>query len=393
MRACMVSFYFEPQYSGSAIQAKNLCRYLKRQGVDSMVVSARLSSEKRTEIVDGIPVHRLPVLSNKDLQIPSFWLSLSSFLLKNRHQYDVIHAHGTLQHGPVSVVGRILGKKTFLKVAMANSDIAFQRQGRIWGKVNRFYVRRFDRYIATSRQIYQEFIDQGMSEEKIVLVPNGVDTEWFRPVDSDQERVALKNELGLPAKCVISYVGMIIPRKNVDYILKVVNEVRRRGSDCHVVLVGPVDRGGGRDAGDYHDALSRYIHDSDLNGHVTFAGHQDRVDRYLRASDIFMLASKEEGMPNVLLEAMACGLPCVASRISGTEDLVDHEKTGFLLDLSEIDRFVDITERLSQDTALRRRIGAEARKLIVNRYSLDFVARRIRSLYSERLESPNSNGS
>jgi glycosyltransferase involved in cell wall biosynthesis len=388
----MVSFFYSPEYSGSAIQAGNLCRYLARSGVESFVVSARLSTGRRSETVEGIEVFRIPVAKHPDLQIASFWLSLSLFLLRNRSAYDVIHAHGTLQHGPVGWMGRILGKPTFLKVAMANSDIAFHRQGRIWGRVNRFFVRRFDRFIATSGQIEQEFGERGIPPERVVRIPNGVDTERFRPARSREERAEFKRDLGLPPGPLVVYGGIIVPRKNVRLILEVFHAVHAAHPESHLVLVGPWPEGEEKDPAGFIGSLRRFVRENGLEGHVTFTGYRTDVDRYLRAGDVFFFPSKQEGMPNILLEAMACGLPGIVSRISGTEDLIRDGDDGFLVDPDSREGFASVLDRLLGDPSLRTRVGEKARRTILDRYALEFVAGRIRSLYAECLQMEGRRG-
>src|SRR5688500_4562434 len=125
MRPCMVSFFFYPEYSGSAIQAYNLCRHLVSLGAAPFIVAADLSGARAYDRYREIPLYRLPVMKNRELQIPSFAVSLLQFLFARRNDYDIIHAHGTLQHCVASIAGRILNKPTILKVAMAKSDIAF----------------------------------------------------------------------------------------------------------------------------------------------------------------------------------------------------------------------------------------------------------------------------
>ncbi|MBD3868862.1 MAG: glycosyltransferase family 4 protein [Acidobacteria bacterium] len=388
IRVCMVSFYYDPNYSGSAIQAGNLSRYLKRRGVQPFVVSARLDSRVAHEEIDGIPVYRIPVLQSGNLQIPFFWLGLAWFLWRKRRDYDIVHAHGTLQHGTASIMARLLGKGSILKVAMHRSDIAFRRQGKIWGRINRFYVRRFHRYIATSRQIHLEFEEEGMESERIVRIPNGVDTEKFRPAEDRDEKVALKAALGLPPVPLALFTGIVIARKNVDFVIRVFLEIRKAGIPGHLVVVGPGEGRSGKPEGPYFDSLQVMIREAGAEADVTFTGRRPDVQDYVRASDLFLFAPRKEGMPNVLLEAMAGGVPCVVSRISGIEDVIESGVNGYVYDLDEEDRFRQAAADLMQDGELRARIGEKATRDIRNRYSLDAVADRYVALYNSLLNTP-----
>lgn len=375
----MISFYFEPHYSGSAIQCRALSRYLKRRGVGVQIVSANTTGSPAYELIDGIPVWRLPVPRDGVWQVQSFLWSLAVFLFRQRKTYDVVHAHGTLQHVTASLVARLLGKKSLLKVAMADSDIAFDRQGRLWGRINRFLVSRFDQYIATSRIIEQEFASHGFSAARVNAIPNGVDTEIYRPADV-AERRELRTRLGLADKPTAVFVGIITARKNVDFVLRAWRDARSRGIDGQLLIVGPLPTSNEGDRR-YYDSLQKFIATEGLTGSVVFAGYQKDVVSYLRAADVFLFPSRQEGMPNALLEAMAVGLPSIASRISGTEDLIRHGSTGFMFPLDQEAAYsASLTEVLSQP-ALAARVGQEAREFIMQSYSLAAISSRYEGIY------------
>ena len=381
----MLSFYFHPAYSGSAVQAYNLCRYLLRRGVTPEVVSANLTGSPSAEEIGGIRVRRLHLLKRKSFQIPSFGLSLAWYLLRNRREYQIVHAHGTLQHAVASVMCRVLGKKSILKIAMGNSDIAFQRQGRTWGRVNRFLVRRFDRYIATSAEVFRECMAQGLDPSRVLLIPNGVDTVKFRPAESDEERRRARCALGLPDKSIVCFVGIMDARKNVDGILRVWRSVVRSGVVGHLVLIGPepLDNDGKRST--FCEQLRRFVADEGLADTVTFAGRQADVASYLQSADIFFFPSRREGMPNVLLEAMASGLACVASSIGGSVDLIEHGRTGYLASLDDEEGMAGIIQALLGDAERSRELGRAARQAVVDGFSLEVTADRYAHLYRELL--------
>jgi glycosyltransferase involved in cell wall biosynthesis len=383
IRPCMLSFYFHPDYSGSAIQTYNLSRHLQRLGLEPFIVAARLRETPAFEMFDGIPLYRLPVSGRGQLQIASFWASLLKFLLRRRSELDVIHAHGTLQHAAASLLGRLLGKPTLLKVAMAGSDIAFHLQGRTWGRANRFMVSRFDRYIATTSAIADEFQRQGLDSGRVRLIPNGVDTSLNNPV-SAAERGMLKRKLGLPDVPIAAYVGILNARKNVDGILRVWRATVARGTPGHLVLIGPLPERS--DPAPFHRKLLQFVHDHQLESRVSFLGYRSDVTQYLQASDAFLLPSRQEGMPNSVLEAMACGVPCLVSGTSGIGGLISDGVNGFVAGLDQEETFAAILSKLLVDRSLREAVGERARKTVVASFSLEAVARKYRELYRELLQ-------
>jgi glycosyltransferase involved in cell wall biosynthesis len=376
----MVSFYFHPDYSGSAVQAYNLSQHLTRLGASPSILAANLSNSPSYQVIDGIPVHRVPVLKSPELQIPSFWLSAARFLATHRQQFDLIHAHGTLQHGVVSLVGKAFGKPTILKVAMADSDLAFERQGRLNGGANRFMVQRFDRYIATTSAIAAEMREKGLDEARVRLIPNGVDTTTFSPADAER-RAQLRRSLGLPDAPLVSCVAIINERKNIDGVLRIWREVTARGMTGHLALIGPVPEPGGV----FHTRLLNYVEQHNLASHVSFLGKRDPVAPYLQASEAFLFPSRQEGMPNSVLEAMACGVPCLVSRSAGTEEIVQHELNGFVFDPHDEANFVDAVAQVLESVGLRDELGSQARETVCRRFSLETVAARYQALYHELL--------
>jgi glycosyltransferase involved in cell wall biosynthesis len=379
LRPCMVSFYFHPNYSGSAIQALNLSTHLQRLGMRPMIVSANLSGSRSEESFDGIPVHRLSVAKHPDAQIPSFWLSAARFLWPRRNEFDLIHAHGTVQHGVVSLLGRLLKKPTILKVAMADSDLAFARQGRVFGNLNQFMVRRFDRYIATTQAIVEEFNAHGLDRDRIRFIPNGVDTAVFAPV-SGMAKCALKERLGFPKRPLVSCVAAVNERKNIDGVLRIWRQAVARGAHGHLAVVGP------RPDSRYYEALTQYAREQQITDRVSFVGQQAEVASYLQASDVLLFPSKREGMPNAVIEAMSAGLTCLVSTSSGVEGLIRNGVDGYLLDVSDENGFTEALLTILGDETLRASIGRNAREHISNDLSLGSIAMRYQGLYDELLQ-------
>jgi glycosyltransferase involved in cell wall biosynthesis len=382
IRPCMVSFYFHPDYSGSSVQAHNLSRHLQPLGAEPFVVAADLRGGPAFEIHEGVPVYRLPVSRPGELRVPSFWAALGRFLVHRRRFFDVIHSHGAGQHGAASLIGRLLGKPTIMKVTMADSDLAFARQGRIWGRINRFTASRYDRYIATTEAIAGEFRAQQLGVDRVRLIPNGVDTDKNHPLPlADRRR--LRAALGLPGGPIVTYVGIINARKNVDGILRVWETAVRRGADGHLLLVGPIPEGS--HAEPFYRDLRRFISEHGLADRVSFTGYTPDVTSYLQASDVLFFPSRQEGMPNAVLEAMACGLPCLTTESAGAETIVSHGVNGFAAAIDDENAMVRFVLELVSSEPLRARMGAAARQTAVSRFSLDTIARRYVDLYRELL--------
>lgn len=219
----------------------------------------------------------------------------------------------------------------------------------------------------------------GASSRRTVVLPNGVDLDRFAPpgagLGGASGRRALRERLGLPPdKKIVVYVGSIIRRKGVDILVEAWREVAAADPSAHLVLVGEFElRATFRDPGlredhgsftkEFEAALSG-LADDGAGGSVVMTGNVDNVIDYLRASDVFVFPSLREGLPNAVLEGMACGLPCVVAPFAGIPD--DGEEFGD--DGTHFVRASHRPEVLAEklvgtlaDTGAREAMGAAAR--------------------------------
>lgn len=386
LRPCMISFYFEPEYSGSSVQAFNLSRQLRALGHAPVIVAANLSGATPFEVRNDIPIYRIPCPRAGEWQVPGFYASVARFLVAHRSDFDVLHAHGTLRHGIVSLMGRLLSLPTLVKIAMADSDIAFQRQGRTWGRLNRTMIRKFDIVIATTPPMVDECLSQGLRSDRIGLIPNGVDTDVFRPPQHD--KAALRGALGLPQTPLVTYVGILNPRKNIDGLLRIWRDAVTRGAPGTLVLVGP------KSSEAFYCNLMDFIRAEDLERRTVLLGRLDSVVSILQASDVFLFPSKQEGMANAVLEAMACGVPCIVSESAGASALVTHGINGLVAPVADESRFADLLTSLLSDRAKQETLSLASRRTVVDRFSLTVIAKQYVELYASlvRPAGPQSRG-
>ena len=208
------------------------------------------------------------------------------------------------------------------------------------------------------------------------VIPNGVD---FRVFDQLPERMDARRLLGLPeGRPLLAFVGKVIPVKRVEWLL----EVLRRLPDVNAVVVGGYTEDHYGDAY-YRELMQTY---SDVRDRLTFAGEVvwDRVPDYLAAADVFVFPSKFEGQPNAVLEAMAAGLPVVASDIPAHRELIRHGETGFLAsDPASMSRFVS---DLMRDDGLRHRMGSEGRAYVREHLSTQASAAGYLELYRSMVQ-------
>ena len=188
---------------------------------------------------------------------------------------------------------------------------------------------------------------------KLHIVPQGVDPAVFRPCPF-RER---------PSPFQIICVGRLAPVKGLHVLVEAVDLLVRQGRRVRLRLVGD---------GPDRASLEREVSTRGLTPHVSFEGwaNQDRVRAFYAESDIFALPSFAEGVPTVLMEAMAMEIPCVATAIAGIPELIRDGVDGILVPPSDGGQLADAIARLMDDPGLRRRLGAAGRRSVMERYAL-----------------------
>jgi glycosyltransferase involved in cell wall biosynthesis len=233
-------------------------------------------------------------------------------------------------------------------------------------------ARTFSAFVCLSDEVTEELGKHGVGADRLRRIPNGVDSDRFRPA-SPGEREAERERLGLDPEGVLAlYTGRFAPVKRLDLLIDAVARV----PNLRLAMVGE---------GSEEQELRGTIEARNLGGRVKLLPLVDDPAPLYRAADLYVCASSTEGMSNSVLEAMASGLPIVAAKASGMAELVTPQ-TGVLVDgASSSTAFAAGLTEVADDPALRRRLGSEARSLVGTNYSLESVAIALRGLYDEVL--------
>jgi glycosyltransferase involved in cell wall biosynthesis len=207
-----------------------------------------------------------------------------------------------------------------------------------------------------------------------VLVENGVDTdEYRRKVESRQAR----RKLGLaPERFLIGAVGRLSAEKGFDILIHTVDQLLHRGEDLELVIVGE---------GAEKPRLQGLITSLGRSDRIHLLGYRSDMVSLYEAMDVYALSSLREGLPNVLLEAMAVEVPVVATRIAGVPRLIRAEENGLLVAPGSTEDLIQALTRLVRDEELRRRFRQAGRKTVETGYSFAGRMRKIQTLYDNLL--------
>lgn len=419
---CFVALSFWPSVGGAQRRAEKQARQLRDLGHDVLVVTLRLHKqwERRTHI-NGIPVVRVGGTYKRDgtLRIGrlGIWpVNIGVFLLlwRLRRSYDVIHV---FQVTPLAAVAALIGKFTrkpvvvssqcsvlaqtpraqpesaavlmadtltdtsFLKIDpsrvwIGGGDIRNLLQGTLGGRTLLTFLRRSDVYyqaLSTQSKLY--LASWGFCSERIVYIPGSVDTEKFRP---DPGR---RPDPASPERTLIC-VARLDYSKGIDVLLHAWKRMLSTSSEWRVPLKPTLRLVGD---GDLRPQLERMAVELNIQGSLEFLGARSDIVELLQQAWGFVLPSRNEGMPNALLEAMACGLPCVATRVSGSEDVITDGLSGMLVEPEEPAELARALRSLIEDTELAQRLGQEGRAAVVREYQLVHIVGRCLGLYRQLL--------
>jgi len=377
---CHLLLEYYPRTGGAEVQARRLARYQREQGYPVCIIARRLMDDQEErrwpsyELLDGIPVYRIPVWGRDRLAAVSYFLGGLWLLLRHAGEYQVIHAHMLAAPAVVGgIAGWLLGKQVVAKASGGGFRVRSNISELQSSPTQRWLLRHtLCHLLAINREIATDLERMGFPAQQIVYLPNGIDVHEFRP--SEEPKSQVRQRLGLPVGgSLLVFTGRLRQVKNLNPLLDALALLSADFPAAHLVLVGE---------GSERGRLEQHAAELGLGERVRFIGGVDDVRPYLHAADLFVLPSLKEGLSNSMLEAMACGLPVVATAVGGASDLIRPGENGVLLTPAPSpDEIAAALRPLLNDPALCREMGRRARQTVVETCSFEVVGERLLALY------------
>lgn len=363
----MIIQQYHPRIGGAESQVATMASALRARDVEVHVFTRRYPNLAPFELVNQIPVHRLPIPGIKPTASLAFTLAALPLFRKLKPQ--VIHAHELFSPTTTAMAGkRLIGAPVVTTIHSANEIARLAKKFMGTPRLAEFR-KNVDAFIVINREIEAELARVGIPPERRIFIPNGVDTARFTPLCA-RERRALRAAFGFGDAPVALYTGRLAPEKQLDRLIQIWNQVRAQIPGAQLALVGE---------GNAETTLKILAGDS-----VKFFGATNDVVPYLRAADLFVLPSAFEGFSVALLEALAVGLPALATAVGGNVEVIQHRANGWLVPAGDVNALRDALITLLGDADLRTQIGARARAHIVRHYDVASVAQKLCAVY-ERL--------
>ena len=357
---------------GMNVYVRELSRLLGQQGVAVDVYTRRQDPWEPTVVNFGpqarvIHLHAGPAAPYAKHRVwdhlPEFVEGVLAFATSQDLHYDLLHSHYWLS-GWVALQLRQLWSLPMVHMSHTLGYPKNAAAQQVWEQepprrlqVEYEVLKHSDALVAESPASKQHMVQEyGVDPARVQIIPCGVDTTLFRP----QERRQARRALAIPeAAPLVLFVGRLQPLKGLDTLLRAVHLVRQQYPTLQALIVG-----GGVDEGDPHEAeelgrLRILAEHLDLTPHLAFikAQPQETLAQYYAAADVFVLPSHYESFGMVVLEAMACGTPVVASRVGGLASTVVHERTGLLAPVGDWQTFAHAIIRMVASPTLRAMCG------------------------------------
>lgn len=295
---------------------------------------------------------------------------IATYVKKNNIQ--LIHAHLPW----AGIVARIVGKLTGVPIIYTehNKQERYHVATR-W--MNLATMNWLDRVIAVSADV-EESIRKHKPGLQIPAqtILNGVNTQRFAPGMFAKETV--REELNIPSDAfVIGTVAVFRFQKRLDVWIEIARKLMKQLPNVHFIIVGD---------GPLKQLLLKKKDELQMDGYLHFVGVKTEVRPYLATFDLFMMSSIFEGLPIALLEAMASGCAVVATDAGGVKEVVRHSVDGFLCDVNEPERLVELASSLLHDRDKRKEMGLNGRKRIEDLFSMDKMVRELEGVYHQMLK-------
>lgn len=360
---------FPPKWlAGTELATYNIAKHLAKRGHDVHILTSWDKGLPNKTFEEGFFAYRLSWPKIRFIGVILFWVKM--FLKIRKINPDLVHIQN-IGSGIPGYFAKKIFKKPYLIWARGMDAYFPDWFTRL---TSGFTLKNANAVIALTKNMKEEI--KKSYKGKIYVIPNSIDLTGFNNISKSEMRKKLQiNE----EDKIILFVGRFRPEKGLEYLVKAISIIKEKDKEAKLLLVGE---------GPEEENLRNLVFEKQLTEFITFAGQipHENVKDYMVASDIFVLPSLSEGFPNVLLEAMACGLSIVATRVTGIPEIVKDGENGFLVEPKDEK---DISKKISDllnNKELKKEIS-ENNKIKIKEYTWDNTIGILEKVYLALLQN------
>lgn len=363
-----------PTYGGSGVVATELGKELAIRGHDVHFISYALPI--RLTVTDRIYFHEVEVLSYPLFEYPPYDLVLATKMAEvtTRYNLDILHVHYAIPHSISAYLAKMMlpDRRLPFVTTLHGTDITLVGNDRSYLPITRFGIEQSDAVTTVSEYLKQRTIEEFQIKRPISVIPNFVNCDIY----SRASDLSLREKFARPDEALFIHISNFRPVKRIEDVIAIFARVRKI-LPAKLLLVGD---GPERPKAEWLAETQRVSED------VLFMGKQSDMAPLLSVADILLLPSENESFGLVALEAMACEVPVIASRVGGLPEVVEHEEDGFLLSFGDVQGMAEASIRLIRDPAMRNEMGKNARKHALHDFCATNIVRHYEQLYLQTVE-------
>lgn len=357
-----------PTYGGSGVVATELGIELAALGHEVHFISYsqpfRLSGRD-----EGIFYHEVPVSSYPLFEFPPYDLALASRMAEvaEFQGLDLLHVHYAIPHSVSALLARQMlaarGQRLPFVTTLHGTDITLVGLDRSYLPITRYAIQESDGVTSISSYLKEKTVQDFGVSRGIEVVPNFVNCDVYMPINDEEKRAEARRRLGCPNEAILMHLSNFRAVKRVTDVVKVFAQVVRE-IPAQLVLVGD---GPDRSAAEW---LAR---DLRIHERVHFLGKQEKVNELLPLADLMLMPSELESFGLAALEAMACKVPSIATRVGGVPELIDDGITGMLYPVGDVDAMAQGALELLTDRPRLQAMRDAGRRMAQKRFCASLV--------------------
>ena len=362
-----------PTYGGSGIVGSELGRDLADRGHNVHFISSFLPT-RLTELSDRIHFHEVEMMSYPLFEHQPYDLALATKMatVARAEKLDLLHVHYAIPHSISAILAReSIKQKRYVPVitTLHGTDITLVGADRSYLPITRYGLQQSDGVTAVSKFLKAATIET-FDFDDVEVIPNFIcPNHYLRQPDSP-----LRGELAPNGERLLVHVSNFRAVKRPADCVEILDRVRKAGEKARLVMVGD---------GPELSAVRYRAEQLELNGDVIFVGKQGNIADYLGVADVFLLPSELESFGLAALEAQACEVPVVSTRIGGIPEVVTEGETGLLSDVGDVEKMSTDTLTLLRDEEMRRSFGERGREQAIQRYSTEKIIPQYLAFYEK----------
>ena len=369
-----------PTYGGSGIVGSELGRDLAERGHNVHFISSVLPT-RVTELNDRVHFHEVEMMSYPLFEHQPYDLALATKMatVARAEKLDLLHVHYAIPHSISAILAReSIKQKRYVPVitTLHGTDITLVGADRSYLPITRYGLQQSDGVTAVSKFLKQATIET-FDFDDVEVIPNFICGCHYKR----QPESPLRDELAPNGEKLLVHVSNFRAVKRPVDCIEILARVRGQGAKARLIMVGD---------GPERSSVAYRAEQLMVKDDVIFVGKQANIPGYLGVADVFLLPSELESFGLAALEAQACEVPVIATRIGGIPEVVSEGETGYLSDVGDVQKMSDDTLRLLGDEDLRRAFGEKGRELAVQRYGSDKIIPQYIAFYEQVIHKAQS---